>query len=153
VRTGDCGAAVEDILPTLPAALRSPAASLTVRQVFAAFCAPADRGTASRALTTILRNVKPDALGGRPRSEIVIWYAMLGDLDGAFDFANRSLDESARAGTADFNIPVLWLSEMRSFRKDPRFQSFVNRLNLIGYWQQYGPPDDCDLKGGKLTCH
>jgi TolB-like protein len=153
VRTGHCGEAVEEILPTLPAAMRSPAASLTVRQVFAAFCAPADWGTASRALTTILRNVRPDALGVRPRSEIIVWYAMLGDLDGAFDFANRSLDEYARHGTIGLNFPVLWLPEMRSFRKDPRFQSFVTRLNLIGYWKQYGPPDDCDLKDGKLMCH
>jgi Flp pilus assembly protein TadD len=149
VRTGHCGEAGEEVLPTLPAAMRSPAASLTVRQVFAAFCAPVDRGTASRALTTILRNVKPDALGGRLRSEIIVWYAMLGDLDGAFDFANRTLDEYSFG----INLPVLWISEMRSFRKDPRFQSFVTRLNLIGYWKQYGPPDDCDLKDGKLMCH
>jgi hypothetical protein len=153
VRTGDCGAAVEEILPTLPAVLRSPAASLTVRQVFAAFCAPADRETASRALTTILRNLKPDALGARPRSEIIVWHALLGDLDGAFDFANRSLNENPRSGTFSLNLPVLWLPEMRSFRKDPRFQSFVTRLGLIDYWKQYGPPDDCDLKDGKLTCH
>jgi hypothetical protein len=45
------------------------------------------------------------------------------------------------------------MPEMHSFRRDPRFQGFVTRLNLIGYWKQYGPPDDCALQDGKLTCH
>jgi hypothetical protein len=29
----------------------------------------------------------------------------------------------------------------------------VNRLGLMEYYQQFGPPDDCDLKDAKLTCH
>ena len=37
-------------------------------------------------------------------------------------------------------------------REDPRFQQLVTRENLIEYWQQYGPPDGCDLQDGKLTC-
>jgi hypothetical protein len=41
---------------------------------------------------------------------------------------------------------------MRPFRKDPRFQALVTRIGLIDYWKKYGPPDDCDLSDGKLTC-
>jgi hypothetical protein len=39
------------------------------------------------------------------------------------------------------------------FRQDQRFQALMTRMGYLGYWQQYGPPDDCDLKDGKLTCH
>jgi hypothetical protein len=42
---------------------------------------------------------------------------------------------------------------MRPFRRDPRFQPLVTHLKLMDYWKQYGPPDDCDLKDGKLQCH
>jgi hypothetical protein len=42
---------------------------------------------------------------------------------------------------------------MRPFRQDPRFQAFTTRLKLMDYWQTFGPPDDCDLKDGKLACH
>jgi hypothetical protein len=41
---------------------------------------------------------------------------------------------------------------MRPFRKDARFQSFVKRLKLVEYWKQYGPPDECDLRGDTLVC-
>ena len=47
----------------------------------------------------------------------------------------------------------LWVFWMRPFRQDLRFQAFATRLGLMEYWQHYGPPDDCDLKDGKLTCH
>jgi hypothetical protein len=41
---------------------------------------------------------------------------------------------------------------MRPLRRDPRFQTLVTRLKLIDYWQQFGPPDGCDLQDGKLLC-
>ena len=31
--------------------------------------------------------------------------------------------------------------------------TFATRMGFMEYWQQYGPPDDCDLNDGKLTCH
>jgi hypothetical protein len=46
----------------------------------------------------------------------------------------------------------MWTPEMRSFRRDPRFQPFMTRLNLMDYWGKFGPPDDCELKRDKLTC-
>ncbi len=47
----------------------------------------------------------------------------------------------------------LWTPEMSAFRQDPRFQAFTTRLGLMAFWQKYGPPDNCDLQGTKLTCH
>jgi len=152
VRNGHCGEAADLILTALPAALRSPEGISAIRQVFAAFCAPIGRDNAARALTAFLRNVKPDALAFQPRQEIVVWYAMLGDFDAAFDFANRTIDQEARSGNVELGWPAIWLPEMRSFRQDVRFQAFVTRLKLFDYWKLYGPPDDCDLIGERLVC-
>lgn len=46
-----------------------------------------------------------------------------------------------------------WIPELRSFRQDARFQAFAMRLGWMDYWRQYGPPDECELKNNKLTCH
>jgi hypothetical protein len=46
----------------------------------------------------------------------------------------------------------LWTREMSPFRQDAQFQEFVTRLGMMPYWEKYGPPDDCDLKDGKLSC-
>ena len=51
------------------------------------------------------------------------------------------------------HVATCWLPEMRPFRQDSRFQDYVTRLGLMQYWKQYGPPDDCDLQGGKLISH
>jgi len=34
----------------------------------------------------------------------------------------------------------------------PRLQGFLTRRKLSEYWQHYGPPDECDLRDGTLTC-
>jgi TolB-like protein/Flp pilus assembly protein TadD len=151
-RSGQCVEGGELILPKLPDALRSPAGISTVRQVFAAFCAPTNRSAASRALTVLLRQLKPGALGPQAPMQIIVWYAWLGDLDAAFNFANRAVDEYARSVNVVLSWATLWIPEMRLFRKDPRFQQFLTRLKLTDYWKQYGPPDDCDLVGEGLVC-
>jgi hypothetical protein len=80
-------------------------------------------------------------------------FTMLGDLDGAYELLGQLLDRRlARTGSGGDDWIEVWRPEMRPFRQDPRFQAFVTRLKLPGYWMQYGPPDACDLKGGKLTC-
>ena len=80
--------------------------------------------------------------------------ALAGGLDEAFALANRCLT-GVRAGMVDVNYSsaYLWTPEMRPFRRDPRFGDFVTRLGLMEYYRQYGPPDDCELKNNKLTCH
>jgi hypothetical protein len=69
--------------------------------------------------------------------------------------ANRTLDQFEQQGAIpviDF-LSQLWFPELRAFRQDPRFQVVATRLGLMEYWQQYGSPDDCDVKDGKLICH
>ncbi len=85
----------------------------------------------------------------------VRWYVLLGALDDAHALAMQcpAIGNGTAVGFAVAGfIADLWDQDMRPFRRDPRFQSFANRLHLMDYWQQYGPPDDCDLRDGKLTC-
>ncbi len=81
------------------------------------------------------------------------WCTMLGALDPAYDVANEGLDRFRRSGTIGGSWGGLWIPEMRPFRQDPRFQALADRLGLIEYWKQYGPPDNCELRDGKLICH
>jgi hypothetical protein len=40
-----------------------------------------------------------------------------------------------------------------AFRQDPRFQDFTAALGLIDYWKETGPPDNCELRDGRLIVH
>jgi len=81
-------------------------------------------------------------------------YALLGALDAAYALANQCLDRMAPGAVYGGRSTIhLWRPWLRPFHRDPRFQAFATRLGLMEYWQQYGPPDDCDLKDGELTCH
>jgi hypothetical protein len=81
-------------------------------------------------------------------------YVLLDAMDVAYALANQCLDRMAPGAVYGGRSYVhLWSPWMRPFHQDPRFQAFATRLGLMEYWQQYGPPDDCDLKDGKLTCH
>jgi hypothetical protein len=79
-------------------------------------------------------------------------YTQLGAMDQAYAIADQLREQFV--GQSPTNAwSWLWTPEMRPFRQDPRFQAFTTRLGLMKYWQKYGPPDDCDLNDGKLTCH
>ena len=83
---------------------------------------------------------------------VVLLYTLLGTLDSAFEHANRFLDrfaESNEIGQSGM-WGTLWFPEMRPFREDSRFTALATRLGLMDYWKQYGPPDDCELRDGKL---
>jgi TolB-like protein len=80
------------------------------------------------------------------------WYTMLGAIDLAYDVANRALDQFKRSGLTIANWAGLWIPEMHPFRRDARFQTFATRLGIMDFWLQYGPPDDCELRNGKLIC-
>jgi TolB-like protein/DNA-binding winged helix-turn-helix (wHTH) protein len=78
-------------------------------------------------------------------------YVVLGDLDAAYALANQCLDEAPVGVLGGEACP--WQPEWRDFRKDPRFQAYIARRGAIPYYEKYGPPDDCDFRDGKLTCH
>jgi TolB-like protein/DNA-binding winged helix-turn-helix (wHTH) protein/Flp pilus assembly protein TadD len=80
-------------------------------------------------------------------------YAVLGAIDMAYDLQNQCLDQTPEGlSKADAGITP-WGPEMRSFRRDKRFQALVTRIGVMPYFEKYGPPDDCELKDGTLTCH
>jgi TolB-like protein/thioredoxin-like negative regulator of GroEL len=127
--------------------------------VYAALADPSKRAEAMRApgrlyMTAdapLIRNVVDAGLCNASSRQ----YVLLGAIDEAFRVANRCLDLMAPSGmlTVGLTGRVIWVPEMRAFRMDPRFPAFATRLGLMDYWQMFGPPDDCDLKDGKLTCH
>jgi hypothetical protein len=80
----------------------------------------------------------------------MLWLTMLGDLEAAYAFLGRCLEHYAQGGTVGSAWGFLWLPEMQAFRRDARFQDFIARLRLIDYWREYGPPDDCELRDGRL---
>ena len=129
-------------------------AAQILRRVFAALADPAQRKAALAAASNAasapggVRKLGPCLSGA-------VSYALLEALDTAYESADRCLDQLAPGATHHVSALELswWMPEFRSFRADPRFQAFASRMGLMEYWQQYGPPDDCDLKGGKLTCH
>jgi TolB-like protein len=92
----------------------------------------------------------------RPCLQSSLMYGLLGALDDAFELANQCLSNLAPGAVRLYprsGLIYMWSPELRPFRQDRRFQALAARLGLMAYWQQYGPPDDCDLKDGKLTCH
>jgi hypothetical protein len=82
----------------------------------------------------------------------MLWYTLLGAPVEAFEVASQSLDAFARHGTIGTAWGFIWMREMLPFRQDPRFQEFARRLRLFDYWNKYGPPDNCELRDGKLIC-
>ena len=89
----------------------------------------------------------------RDKTFFVNTLTMVGDLDGAYELMGQLLDRRlARTGSGGDDWIEVWRPEMRPFRQDPRFQAFVSRVNLPGYWMQYGPPDTCRWELGQLKC-
>jgi hypothetical protein len=41
---------------------------------------------------------------------------------------------------------------MRQLRGDPRFQSFIEELGMVSYYERRGTPNGHELRGGRLVC-
>jgi TolB-like protein len=137
---------------TLSPAVRSAGGAEAVRLFYSALSDPTKKSGALQALESLEHKLESgDIDPGFRQRWMAVSFTMLDALDPAYRVVNRVVDENARSGT-DWEPAFLWLPEMRPFRKDPRFQALVTRIGLIDYWKQYGPPDACDLKDGKLTC-
>jgi len=116
--------------------------------VYLAAADPAKVGRAREALDGVMHELRAADQPG-----LLEPYCLLGAFDRAYEVANRALDEYERTGwSGGWCCWVVWSPEMRSFRRDARFQQLVTRLKLIDYWKEYGPPDECDLRGDALVC-
>ncbi len=83
---------------------------------------------------------------------ILQWATLLGDLDLSYHVVDDMLESIQQGGALRGTLSPLWVPEMRAFRQDPRFQPFVARLGFMPYWEKFGPPDDCELRDGRLIC-
>jgi len=148
-RAGRYADAGERMTAALSAGARAAGAEAVVHKVYAAM---GDRSLAPAALRAIA-DLMPKLA---PQDWVVkvwamTWCTQLGGLDDAFRIAGQLRQQFGdQAPTNSWSW--LWSVEMRPFRLDPRFHDFTASLGMIEYWKRFGPPDDCDLAGGKLVC-
>jgi TolB-like protein/Tfp pilus assembly protein PilF len=131
------------------------------RLVYAALADPAKRPAALAARQRLYPRSparSADALSPLsmlPCTYSVSAYALLGE-NAAFTQANQCLDDASENGDVRGSLLTyhpFWSPEFRAFRQDPRFSALIQRIGLMDFYDIYGPPDNCDLKDGKLTCH
>ncbi|HUK02301.1 MAG TPA: hypothetical protein VLW26_08500 [Steroidobacteraceae bacterium] len=163
-RAGRTTEAADLAVQELPAPMRDRDGAQVIRDVYAARADPARRVTAVRELAGLMDKVKNDASAKAApfadpfqfaRFSALGWYTELGALDSAYALADQIVSDVPDSKASIFeraNWAALWTPEMRAFRQDPRFQGLATRLGLMEYWQQNGPPDECDVAGGKLIC-
>jgi len=150
-RQGRYADAAAHLVPYLPADARAAGAT-AIASTYEAAPNPAKRPAALAAVRDLEQKVPFGDMEQR-RWSLLLWlYTKAGDLDGAYAAGNRALDEAARSGSIGSSWFVIWFPSMRPFRQDPRFQAFVERLDLLEYWEVYGPPDGCALEKGKIAC-
>jgi TolB-like protein/tetratricopeptide (TPR) repeat protein len=148
--------AAEHMISLLAPSVLEAGGAAVVRLVYAAAADAGDKRAAIEALQALREGAAREAMA-RPIMVMLatVWFTRLGALDLAYDIAHAVLHEFESTGVLPgaIHVATCWLPEMRPFRQDPRFQTYVTRLGLMDYWKQFGPPDGCDLKDGRLVCH
>jgi tetratricopeptide (TPR) repeat protein len=127
-------------------------AAETVRLIYAALADPSQRSKALAARSRLYPSNPAKLKDFTPCLIASNSYALLGANDVAFELANQCLDQGTQLSSLHIWTDH-WIPELRPFRQDTRFQALVTRMGLMDYWQQYGPPDECELKNHKLMCH
>lgn len=134
----------------LPEHLRKEGGADTIRLIHAAIARPEKRQAAVDALGQLLARTRPD--DRRPRISAQSWYTQLGAIDAAYRVAAEY--ERQYAGKYPLlSWSWLWTGEMRPFRQDPRFHDLMAKVGMLDFWKKYGPPDECELVAGRLSCH
>jgi TolB-like protein len=138
----------DQLAQALTAPMRDAGGAEVFKQAYLALADPKKKPAASRALAELVEKLGLNNIDPLWQPQFVLHFVMLDALDPAYDLANRL----ARSDSNGQNWRFLWVPDMRSFRKDPRFQELVMRLNFMDYWKRYGQPDGCDLAGERLVC-
>jgi TolB-like protein len=158
-RAGRYAEAADVITAAAPADPDSVSAAEVVKLVYAALADPSRRSAALAARSRLYPEHGESKLAKTNTSLSACMgsvhnYALLGALDVAYGLINQCLTQQPPETVLLGSVAdILWTPEMQGFRQDPRFHSIVTRLGMMEYWKQYGPPDDCDLRDGTLTCH
>jgi hypothetical protein len=144
--------AARDLGDRLSATLAAAGGAEVIRVVHAALASGEEGSNAVQALDAFASAVPPQQIGPELSMHILAWYTMLGELDRAYAFVGRLLQQHLARQASGLFLPWIWIPELLPFRRDPRFQALVRRCGLIDYWKQYGPPDECELRGDTLVC-
>jgi hypothetical protein len=144
--------AAHDLGDRLSAALAAAGGAEVIRVVHAALTGGQRKPTAVQALDAFANAVPPEQIGPELSMHVLAWYTMLGELDKAFGYVERVVQHALPRKTLGLFLPWIWLPELLPLRHDPRFQELVRAFRLIDYWKQYGPPDECELRGDTLVC-
>lgn len=108
-----------------------------VEPVFAAFADPSLSGPALQALNQASHERTPGLLIQ------VTARTMLGDVKGAMEVA-RQLEEPGEG----FHMDLLFTPELQALRDHPDFLPLLERLGVVGYWQESG----CNYDGTRAVC-
>ncbi len=112
-----------------------------VELVHSALGFAAGRREAASELHKLEIRLRKDGLDPVIRNRLLLWYSQLGAVDFAHDLAEWCLDRYVAQGTVGCVWFVIWMPEMRDFRRHARFRRFVSRMNLPEYWREYGPAE------------
>ncbi|HEV2702533.1 MAG TPA: winged helix-turn-helix domain-containing protein [Steroidobacteraceae bacterium] len=134
---------------TLPSALNDEEGVGILSVFYAALAEPGGKPAAGQALRRFVPRLVAANVDSVTKLFFVYMFATLDAFDEAYELANRWLDQSEQSGMTE-TWYSLWAPEMRPFRLDRRFQALVRRLKMTAYWQQFGPPDGCELQGNEL---
>ncbi len=137
----------------MPARIAADGGADTIRRLFRVVRDRAGVAAQIEALDELRARLTSAELTQFMKRRFIVWYTLLGALDQAFELLNESLEHFAQSGTIGAAWGFLWMREMLPFRQHPTFQSTCHRMGLFEYWNKYGPPDNCELRGGELICH
>jgi tetratricopeptide (TPR) repeat protein len=148
----DAMRAAQDLGDRLAPAPAAAGGAELMAAIHAALAEGRERSAAIKALNAFSSAVTPEQIGPELSMHVLAWYTMLGELDRAYEFVEQVRCHASSRRTLGLFLPWIWLPELLSFRQDPRFQQLVQGLGLIEYWNQHGPPDECELRGDTLVC-
>jgi hypothetical protein len=134
--------AADSMNASLGRSMRAAGGAEAVKLLCAALHLCEQRKRAIAALVALVQRLPANELGLVDRKRMVLWLTLLGGLEQAFDLMNRSLDHLSRRGMVGTSWGMLWMPEMQSFRRDPRFEHVAARMRLPDYWRRHGPPDE-----------
>jgi hypothetical protein len=83
---------------------------------------------------------------------VLYLFATFGAMDELYNDIGWMLHKEGDRYPQIIAIGSLWSSDFRAFRHHRRFTALVERLRLIDYWRQVGPPDGCRLVPAGVDC-
>ncbi len=152
LRARHCGEAVRWATLALSEPLRGAGGTAAIDTLCAALTDPSRRLEADQALRSFVPRLLASSDDDRVKMFFVDALVMAGNLDAAYEMIEQFLDRRLET-TGAVEWSEIWAPEMSPFRQDPRFGALAARLGLVDYWRRYGPPDECAVTDGSLSCH